>query len=152
MHHSLELPPTIQEQLLKIWQIPKDSEILDITAFGDLFIQHNTEGKTTIELISLTDGKREEVTELVEEFGLPPVSLDLGDEWYQLSALNSLQEFGLKLDHSQCFAFIQPVFKGGDYGPENIQAEDIVAYHQRIFHDFLINSQHKHLLLTITGI
>jgi hypothetical protein len=132
MHYPLQITATLSTQLQKIWQYDVNAKLLDITAFGDFFIQLPN---GTIVLYSLTDGQIIEVTELVEEFGLPPVNLDLGDEWYQLSAQALLKEQNEALAEDQCFAFITPLFNEetpGVYGPENIEMVTITEYHQRL--------------------
>lgn len=132
MHYPLQITATLSQQLQNLWQYDAKAKLLDITAFGDFFIELSD---GTIYLYSLTDGQIIETTELIEEFGLPPVNLDLGDEWYQLSAQSLLKSQNRALTEGQCFAFITPLFiddNPGLYGPENIEVISILEYHQRL--------------------
>lgn len=129
MHYQITICPLLCEQIRSTWNLKANTEILEITAFGDFFVRNH---HGCIELYSLTDGEILDVTELVTEYGLPPVNLDLGDEWYQLSTQNALKEEHKELNAQQCFSFITPLFKGGIYGPDNITIEPIEQYHQRL--------------------
>ena len=126
MHFKPQLCDSSLQALLALWHYPQ-GEILDITAFGDLFIRENNR----VIYISITDGTIEDVSELVAELGLPPVSLDLGDQWYQLSTQYELAEQGWQLNNEECFAFKTALFANGDYALENVQCRNIIAYHQQ---------------------
>jgi hypothetical protein len=118
----------IEQELKQLWGLADTDKIIEITAFGDFFVKSNEEYL----FYSLTDGKISNVTQDILEFGLPPVEVALGDEWYQLDAQSFLKEEGQDLAVDQCFAFVTPVFLGGDYGPDNIHIEDICQYTRRI--------------------
>lgn len=131
MIYTAQLNKDTQNSLLSIWQFSSDAELLDATAFGDLFVK--TAGK--VFYLSVTDGKCENVSELIEEFGLPPVSINLGDEWYQLSAQQSIKEekgSTLHLKENYCLAFLEPVFLEGEYSTNNINSMEITAYHKSV--------------------
>ncbi|HEY7771761.1 MAG TPA: T6SS immunity protein Tdi1 domain-containing protein [Marinagarivorans sp.] len=132
MHYPITLSNSLDQQLRTLLKLAPSDKILAITAFGDTFIQGTSEGRTRHLLYSFTDGTRSDVTELIAEHGLPPVSLDLGDEWYQLSAQALLHADGLRLAEDECFGFKQPIFEGGDYGPDNIEVVKIVAYQRSL--------------------
>lgn len=129
MHYNVKTSADTIVHLKTLWGFDASARILDITPFGDLFVQEPNAGIT---LVSLTDGKLENVSELVEELGLPPVSVELGDEWYQLDAQAALNESGIKLDQDQCFSFVQALFLNGEYQSDNIEVYDINEYHIRI--------------------
>jgi len=133
MHYTIKTTPDTLEHLKALWGFDASAKILDITAFGDFFVQTPS---GSITLVSLTDGKLEDVSELIAELGLPPVSVELGDEWYQLDAQAALNESGITLSLNQCFGFEKPLFIEGEYGPENINVYDICEYHTRI-HDLI---------------
>lgn len=128
MHYPITLTKPLDQQLHELLPLSEHDKILAITAFGDTFVQIKSNGTTEYLLYSFTDGTISDVTDLIAEHGLPPVSLDLGDEWYQLSAQAMLHAEGLRLASGECFGFKQPVFEGGDYGPDNIETVKIVAY------------------------
>ncbi len=125
----MQIKTKIKEEIMSIWGVHKNSEFLDITPFGDFFIKA-ADGKYF--LYSLTNGEVEDVSESIEEHGLPPVSIELGDEWYQLDAQAILMEEGLELGDNQCFGFKRPLFVGGEYSPDNIEIVDIVSYNMAV--------------------
>ncbi len=129
----MQIKQKIKEEIMSVWGVPENSELLDITPFGDFFIL-DSEGKYF--LYSLTNGEVEDVSELIEEHGLPPVSIELGEEWYQLDAHAVLLEDGLELGDNQCFGFKQPLFMGGGYSPDNIEVMDIVSYNRAVHTNF----------------
>ena len=116
------------ERIKQIWSLPSAAKVLDMTPFGDFFVQV----EDGIYLYSLTDGQINNVSDDVAEHGLPPVDIALGDEWYQLDAQIMLKEDGLSLAAQQCFGIKQPVFQDGDYGPDNKALMDIYDYHQTV--------------------
>ncbi len=116
--------------LKTIWSLDTNTKILDITPFGDLFIQVSAE---EINLISVTDGQVVDVTQDVLEFGLPPVEIALGDEWYQLSTQSILKEEEYQLEPNTCFGFKKALFLGGEYTIENVEVVNIVQYHKAVF-------------------
>ena len=130
MHYPITISPPLMLQLRKVLSLTDQETLLDITAFGDVFIQRQLDIPNTHEhiLYSFTDGTISNVSELVAEHGLPPVSLDLGDQWYQFNAQAMLKDDGLALAEGECFGFIQPTFEGGDYGPHNIHIVKITDY------------------------
>lgn len=97
-----------------------------MTAFGDLFVRLGE----TYKLYSLTDGTVADVTSEINEYGLPPVSFELGDEWYQLDAQAALKEEGKTLEEGQCFGFDTPLYQDGEYSLDNISVKEILAYHR----------------------
>lgn len=125
----MQIEQKIKEEIMSIWGVPENSEFLDMTPFGDFFVKSSA-GKYF--LYSLTNGEIEDVSELIEEHGLPPVSIELGEEWYQLDAHAVLLEEGLVLDDNQCFGFKQPIFMGGEYSPDNIEVVDIASYSRAV--------------------
>ncbi len=129
MEFSLEITPDLIATAQAVGLIRQGETLLEVTPFGDAFIERGEH----IYLISFTDGFIEDVTELAADFGLPPEHLDLADEWYQLGTLGDLKAQGLTLEHGQCFGFITPLSKGGDYGPENVTTFTISEYWQDRF-------------------
>lgn len=125
----MQIEQKTEEEIMSIWGVPENSEFLDITPFGDFFIK-SPEG--TYFLYSLTNGEIEDVSESIEEHGLPPVSIELGDEWYQLDAQAILMEEGLELGDNQCFGFKLPLFLDGEYSPDNIELVDIASYNRAV--------------------
>lgn len=125
MDYPITLTPELSHSIAQVLKLPEGSQILDITAFGDVFIKN----EEAIVLYSFTDGTISDVSELVDEFGLPPVHLDLGDEWYQVSAQAMLLEKGHTLAHDECFSFKQALYNEGVYGPENITTIKILDYY-----------------------
>ena len=130
--YQVDINQDIKNKLKTIWSLDDNTEILDITPFGDLFIQISPE---EIHLISATDGQIVNVTDDVLEFGLPPVELALGDEWYQLGTQSILKEEGYHLEANMCFGFKKALFLGGEYSIENVEVFDISQYHQAVFED-----------------
>ncbi len=130
MHYPITLNAELMLQLRTILALTPQEEVLDITAFGDLFIQRKLDVPAAAQRLhySFTDGTITDVSDLIAEHGLPPVSLDLGDEWYQFNAQAMLKEEGLTLADGECFGFIQPTFEGGDYGPHNIHIVKMMDY------------------------
>ncbi|MEC8104593.1 MAG: hypothetical protein VXZ24_09085 [Pseudomonadota bacterium] len=112
-----------------LWNLPADATLLDITPMGDVFVRLPD---NTFQLISVTDGVIQDVTDDINEYGLPPVDFALGDEWYQLDAQAALSEEGFTLPAKACFGFRVPLFQGGEYSSANIEAEDILSYHTRV--------------------
>ena len=125
MSFSISLSDSQKQALKRIWELPDSVEIIEMTAFGDFF---SKEGDCYF-FNSLTDACRQEVTAEINEFGLPPVSVELGDEWYQLDAQSALDEEGIELSEGQCFGFMTPLYQGGDYALENIEVKKILEYH-----------------------
>lgn len=130
MHYPITLNATLVSQLRTAFALTPQDTLLDITAFGDVFIQRKVDVPSTTRhlLYSATDGTISDVSDLIAEHGLPPVSLDLGDEWYQFNAQAMLKEDGFTLAEDECFGFIQPTSEGGDYGPHNIHIVKIIDY------------------------
>lgn len=120
-----------------LWSLPADAKLLDITPMGDAFFEL-PDGEFV--MVSVTDGGVQNVTEEINEFGLPPVDFALGDEWYHLDAQAALSEAGMTLAANECFGFTKPLFQGGDYSAENIAVMDILEYHKRVRHVLLIVS------------
>ncbi len=116
-----------------IWGLQRTDELIEMTPFGDFFVKDE---KGAYWLYSLTDGEVKDVSAEIQEYGLPPVEVALGDEWYQLDAQSVLAEEGWCLEACQCFSFREPVFRGGDYSLDNMMVEDIYAYSCRI-HGFV---------------
>ena len=112
-----------------LWELPTDARVLDITPMGDAFFEL-PDGEFV--MVSVTDGEILNVTEEINEFGLPPVDFALGDEWYQLDAQAALSEAGMTLAANECFGFTKPLFQGGGYSAENIAVMDILEYHKRV--------------------
>lgn len=125
MNYSIKITPKLAQAIIQTLKLPQNSHILDITAFGDVFVKI----ANTIDLYSFTDGTISDVTDLIAEFGLPPANLDLGDQWYQLSAQALLYENHYTLADDECFSFKQPLYKEGIYGPENITVIKILDYY-----------------------
>lgn len=112
-----------------LWELPADATVLDITPMGDVFLElPNGE----FVMVSVTDGDVMNVTEEINEYGLPPVDFALGDEWYHLDAQAALSEAGMILSSNECFGFKTPLFQGGDYSAENIAVINILEYHKRV--------------------
>lgn len=126
MKLSLSVSDELKQKLGHIWTLSPPEEIIEITSFGDFFVRKDDE----YFLYSLTDGEVQDVTNLINEHGLPPVSIELGDEWYQLDALSALEDIGLSLDEGQCFGFIIDLDSGGDYSLDNIEKKYLEEYHQ----------------------
>ena len=113
-----------------LWELPADATVLDITPMGDVFLElPNGE----FVMVSVTDGEVMTVTEEIKEYGLPPVDVALGDDWYHLDAQAALSEAGMILAANECFGFRTPLFQDGDYSAENIEVVDILEYHKRVF-------------------
>lgn len=129
MQYQVALDEDSKTRLKNIWLIDEQSDILDMTAFADFFVR-NKEG--AIFFYNVTDGEKIDVTTLVNEHGLPPVSIELGGDWYQLDALTGLFEGGCNLQTFECFGFALPLFAGGEYQAENIHVMDIFSYHQKL--------------------
>jgi len=126
MEFSLDITPELIATAQSVGIIHSDDRLLEVTPFGDAFIERNQQ----IYFLSFTDGFIEDVTELAADYGLPPEHLDLADEWYQLSTLSDLKAQGLTLEHGQCFGFITPLNKGGDYSPDNVTTFKLEDYWQ----------------------
>ncbi len=112
-----------------LWELPVDATVLDITPMGDVFVEL-PDGEFL--MISVTDGETLNVTEEIKEYGLPPVDVALGDDWYHLDAQAALSEAGLTLNTNECFGFKTPLFQAGDYSAENIEVMDILEYHKQV--------------------
>ena len=100
-----------------------------ITPMGDVFLEL-LDGEFV--MVSVTDGDVMTVTEEIKEYGLPPVDVALGDDWYHLDAQAALSEAGMILNANECFGFKTPLFKDGDYSAENIDVINILEYHKRV--------------------
>ena len=112
-----------------LWELPADAQILDITPMGDVFLEL-PDGEFA--MISVTDGEVMTVTEEIKEYGLPPVDVALGDDWYHLDAQAALSEAGMTLATNECFGFKTPLFQDGDYSAENIAVMNVLEYHKRV--------------------
>ena len=112
-----------------LWELPADATVLDITPMGDVFLEL-PDGEFV--MVSVTDGEVMTVTEEIKEYGLPPVDVALGDDWYHLDAQAALSEAGMTLNANECFGFKIPLFKDGDYSAENIDVINILEYHKRV--------------------
>lgn len=120
-----------------LWELPADATVLDITPMGDVFLElPNGE----FVMVSVTDGEVMTVTEEIKEYGLPPVDVALGDDWYHLDAQAALSEAGMILAANECFGFRTPLFQDGDYSAENIEVMDILEYHGRVRQSFAAES------------
>ncbi|WP_053981696.1 hypothetical protein [Marinagarivorans algicola] len=139
MYYPITLSPELALTITQTLKLPRDSQILDITAFGDIFIQTGP----TVTLYSFTDGTISDVSDLIEEFGLPPVNLDLGDQWYQVSAQAMLHEKQYILNSDECFCFKQALYNEGVYGPENIIVIKILDYYAQRLQQ-LTRTTHQH--------
>lgn len=126
MSFSISLPSSLGQELAQLWELPEGDQVIEMTTFGDFFVQH---GEAFL-FYSLTDATISDVTSQVQEFGLPPVSIELGDEWYQLDAKAALDEQEVHLKDGQCFGFKQPLYEGGEYSLENIELVDMLKYHR----------------------
>lgn len=112
-----------------IWKIAHDAEILDITAFGDFFVKN---ADNSCDFYHVSEGEKNDVTELIDEYGLPPVNIDLGADWYQLDAVAALTEAGWQWNDKQCLGFVQPLFQGGCYEQDNIAVVDFFDYQKQL--------------------
>lgn len=139
MHYRITLSPEQALTIIQTLKLAEDSQILDITAFGDIFVKTNQ----TVTLYSFTDGTISDVSDLIEEFGLPPVHLDLGDQWYQVSAQAMLHEKQYVLSPDECFCFKQALYEEGVYGPENITVIKILDYYTERLQQ-LTRTTHQH--------
>lgn len=129
LKYKVEYDSGVTDGIKAIWGIPEGADVLEITAMGDVFVRLPD---NTFQLISVTDGVIQDVTDDINEYGLPPVDFALGDEWYQLDAQAALSEEGFTLPAKACFGFRVPLFQGGEYSSANIEAEDILSYHTRV--------------------
>lgn len=127
MSFSIALSSELIEQIKALWGLSSNVDVLEMTAFGDFFVQ---EGENYL-LYSLTDARISDVSVEIKEYGLPPVSFELGDEWYQLDAQAALKEDGSSLGPNQCFGFVSSLSDGGEYSLDNISVMDILEYHRR---------------------
>ena len=112
-----------------LWELPADATVLDITPMGDVFLEL-PDGEFV--MVSVTDGEVINVTEEIKEYGLPPVDVALGDDWYHLDAQAALSEAGMTLAANECFGFKTPLFQDGGYSAENIEVMDILEYHKQV--------------------
>lgn len=129
MEFSLNLTPEIIQTAMDIGLIHPHDRLLEVTPFGDVFIERDER----IYLLSFTDGFIEDVSELANDFGLPPEHLDLADEWYQLGTLGDLKSHGLTLEQGQCFGFVTPLNQGGEYSPNNVATFALGEYWEARF-------------------
>ena len=127
MNYQISLNSDVEEKIKQIWALAADSRILDVTAFADFFVQH---GNGKIDFYNITEGEKTDVSDLVAEHGLPPVSIELGGDWYQLDALSAVIEAGWTWSEQQCLGFNVALFSGGDYSAENMAVMDIIDYHR----------------------
>jgi len=128
MKYKVDFDSQTSNGIKALWELPADAKVLDITPMGDVFLELPDGGFV---MVSVTDGGVQNVTEEINEFGLPPVDFALGDEWYHLDAQAALSEAGMTLAANECFGFTKPLFQGGDYSAENIAVMDILMYHKR---------------------
>lgn len=126
MNYHISLAADAHTKIKQIWSLAADSNILDITAFADFFVQY---ANGNIEFYNITEGEKIDVSDLVAEHGLPPVSIELGGEWYQLDAFSAVVEDGWTWSEQQCLGFKQPLFEAGEYTAENMAVMDIIDYH-----------------------
>lgn len=133
MHYIISTTPALIHNILSVLQREPSDKILDITAFGDIFIQTDN----GIIFYNFTDGTISNVTDLIDEFGLPPVNLDLGDQWYQVSAQALLHENHFTLQANECFGFVVALNNDGVYGPENIKAVNLIDYYTQRLNDLV---------------
>ena len=129
MKFKVSYDTQISDGIKALWELPAGATVLDITPMGDVFLEL-PDGEFL--MISVTDGETLNVTEDIKEYGLPPVDVALGDEWYHLDAQAALSEAGMTLAANECFGFKTPLFKNGDYSAENIDVMDILEYHKRV--------------------
>ena len=129
MKFIVEFEKHLEAELKEIWELSADARVLDITPMGDVFAE--LPGGEFI-MVSVTDGDVLNVTEEIKEYGLPPVDVALGDDWYHLDAQVALSEAGMILNTNECFGFKTPLFKDGDYSAENIDVINILEYHKRV--------------------
>jgi hypothetical protein len=129
MKYKVAYDTQTSDGIKALWKLPADATVLDITPMGDVFLEL-PDGEFV--MISVTDGEVMTVTEEVKEYGLPPVDVALGDDWYHLDAQAALSEAGMTLAANECFGFTKPLFQGGDYSAENIAVMDILEYHKRV--------------------
>ena len=129
MKFKVSFDTQTSDSIKALWELPADAIVLDITPMGDVFLEL-PDGEFV--MISVTDGEVMSVTEEIKEYGLPPVDVALGDDWYHLDAQAALSEAGMILNTNECFGFKTPLFKDGDYSAENIDVINILEYHKRV--------------------
>lgn len=119
----------VADGIKTLWRLPAEAKILDVTPMGDVFIGLSD---NEFVMLSVTDGEAINVSEEIMEYGLPPVDIALGDDWYHLDAQAALSESGMTLSENECFGFNTPLFQGGDYAAENIEVVNILEYHKQV--------------------
>lgn len=119
----------VADGIKTLWRLPEEANILDVTPMGDVFIELPD---NEFVMLSVTDGEAINVSEEIMEYGLPPVDIALGDDWYHLDAQAALSESGMTLNVNECFGFNTPLFQGGDYAAENIEVVNILEYHKQV--------------------
>lgn len=129
MKFKVSFDTQTSDSIKALWELPADAIVLDITPMGDVFLEL-PDGEFV--MISVIDGEVMSVTEEIKEYGLPPVDVALGDDWYHLDAQAALSEAGMILNTNECFGFKTPLFKDGDYSAENIDVINILEYHKRV--------------------
>ncbi len=129
MKYKVAYDTQTSDGIKALWKLPADATVLDITPMGDVFLEL-PDGDFV--MISVTDGETLSVTEEIKEYGLPPVDVAVGDDWYHLDAQAALSEAGMTLASNECFGFKTPLFKDGDYSAENIEVMDILEYHKQV--------------------
>jgi len=137
MKFKVDFDTATADGIKTLWDLQADARLLDITPMGDAFFEL-PDGEFL--MVSVTDGGVQNVTEEINEFGLPPVDFALGDEWYHLDAQAALSEAGMTLAANECFGFTKPLFQGGDYSSENIAVMNILEYHKRVREDLAAGS------------
>ena len=129
MNYQISLSAEQQTELKNLWGIDDKAQILDVTAFADFFVK-NEDG--SCDFYNISDGEKIDVSELVAEYGLPPVNIDLGADWYHLDTVAGLTEDGWQWSGTQCLGFIKPLFAGGEYEGENMAVMELFDYHQQL--------------------
>jgi len=129
MKFKVDFDTATADGIKTLWNLPADARLLDITPMGDVFFEL-PDGEFV--MVSVTDSGVQNVTEEINEFGLPPVDFALGDEWYHLDAQAALSEAGMTLAVNECFGFTKPLFQGGEYSAENIAVMDVLEYHKQV--------------------
>lgn len=117
--------PADEEALLADWRwkIGPDAELLQLTVFGDLFLE-TPDGH--VHFLDTARSTYEEVAESVEEWG--PMMPVRGPEWFHAEVLLELLQLDARPEPGFIYSWRQPLFLGGEESLDNVGFAAPVAY------------------------
>ncbi len=99
--------------------------VLAVAAIGNLFLK---EPSGRVYLLEIEDGEYQCIAESAEQFQEKLGNRHNRGAWLQTAIVREIRNRGLKIGPGQCYGSKIPAVLGGEPGPENIEAVDVLAH------------------------